>query len=325
MTHDAAPELAAADLGDGRRLAVRPLTPQDADLAVGVIHRAFRARPVIGAAAAALLDDATTIGDALARGGGYLAVLDGGPVGIALVTRREDGSLRIGRVGVVPDHRQQGIASFLITVILDLLSARGESSVHLLARKEYPAITSWWQRHGFVREGEEGDCWVLIRALPVAVPVPDAEAMRALGRRLARLLGPGDVIIASGDLGAGKTTLTQGIGAGLGVAGAVISPTFVLARVHPSLGGGPPLIHVDAYRLGSFAELEDLDLEATLADSVTLIEWGSGVAEPLAPSRLEIDIRRGLDPTDETRWVFLTPIGRRFNRAALALTAKEER
>lgn len=324
MTHNASPELAVADLPDGRRLSVRAITPDDSGLAVEVIHRAFRARPVIGAAPAALSDDASTVADALARGGGYLAVVDGEPVGITLVTRRDDGSLRIGRVGVVPEQREQGFASFLIGVILDLLSARGESHVHLLARKEYPAIAHWWERHGFATDGEEGDCWILGRSLPVAVPVPDADAMRALGRRIAALVGPGDLIIASGDLGAGKTTFTQGLGAGLEVSGPVISPTFVLSRVHPSRTDGPALIHVDAYRLGSFAELEDLDLEATLGDAVTLVEWGAGVAEPLATDRLEIDIRRGLDPTDETRWVFLTPIGNRFDRAVLSAAAKEE-
>lgn len=103
----------------------------------------------------------------------------------------------------------------------------------------------------------------------------------------------------------------------------MISPTFVLARIHRSAVGGPDLVHVDAYRLGSFAELEDLDLDASLADSVTLVEWGAGVAEPLASERLEIDIRRGLDPADETRWVFVTPIGARFDRAALVAAVKE--
>jgi tRNA threonylcarbamoyladenosine biosynthesis protein TsaE len=143
----------------------------------------------------------------------------------------------------------------------------------------------------------------------VRVEVPTAEAMQALGRQLAGVLAAGDLLIASGDLGAGKTTLTQGIGAGLDVTGAIISPTFVLARIHPARDSGPALVHVDAYRLGSFAEVEDLDLEVSLADSVTLVEWGTGLAEGLADDRLEIDIRRSIDPDDDTRWVFLTPIG----------------
>lgn len=323
MTLDAAPDLAAATLADGRRLAVRALGPDDAGVAYGIIQKAFKARPVIGAQPQALRDDVTDVADAAARGGGYLALIDDEPVGVTLVTRRDDDTLRIGRVGVLPEHREQGVASFLVSVILDLLSARGETEVHLLARQEYPQIRRWWERHGFAVDGTEGDCHVMRRPLAVAASIPDADAMRALGGRLAGVLRPGDLIIATGDLGAGKTTLTQGLGAGLGVEGPVISPTFVLARIHRSAVGGPDLVHVDAYRLGSFAELEDLDLDASLADSVTLVEWGAGVAEPLASERLEIDIRRGLDPADETRWVFVTPIGARFDRAALVAAVKE--
>ena len=123
---------------------------------------------------------------------------------------------------------------------------------------------------------------ILAKPLPLAIAVPTARDMRGLGERLARLLRPGDLIIASGDLGAGKTTLTQGIGAGLGSVGPIISPTFVLSRIHPSTTGRPPLVHVDAYRLGGPEELDDLDLDASLAESVTVVEWGEGVAEGLA-------------------------------------------
>ena len=122
--------------------------------------------------------------------------------------------------------------------------------------------------------------------------VPTAGAMRDLGARLATLLRPGDLVVLGGDLGAGKTTFTQGIGAALGVRGAVTSPTFVIARVHPALDGGSALVHVDAYRLGSLAEVDDLDLDASLAESVTVIEWGEGLVEDLAPDRLEVRLRR---------------------------------
>ena len=91
--------------------------------------------------------------------------------------------------------------------------------------------------------------------------------------------------------------------------------------MHPSTAGGPALVHVDAYRLGSFAELEDLDLELSLEDSVTLVEWGAGIAEGLAAEHLDIDIRRSLDPEDETRAVFLTPIGERWLAARHELEA----
>jgi tRNA threonylcarbamoyladenosine biosynthesis protein TsaE len=131
----------------------------------------------------------------------------------------------------------------------------------------------------------------------VEVVVWTAAEMRALGRRLAALLGAGDLVILSGGLGAGKTTLTQGIADGLGVRGPVTSPTFVIARVHPPLGAvggpagpGPALVHADAYRLGSSLELDDLDLDADTATSVTVVEWGEGLAEGLAAERLEITI-----------------------------------
>ena len=122
--------------------------------------------------------------------------------------------------------------------------------------------------------------------------LPDAAATRAWGEALAGVLGAGDLVVLTGDLGAGKTTLTQGIGAGLGVRGQVASPTFVIARVHPSLRGGPALVHVDAYRLGSLDDVDALDLDESLEDSVTIVEWGGGLVESLADDRLEIVLDR---------------------------------
>jgi len=120
----------------------------------------------------------------------------------------------------------------------------------------------------------------------------DAEATRAYGLALAVLLRAGDLVVLTGPLGAGKTTLTQGLGAGLGVRGQVASPTFIIARVHPSLTDGPSLVHVDAYRLGSLEELDALDLDAGLDESVTVVEWGEGLAEVLSDDRLEVVIDR---------------------------------
>ncbi|WP_433474639.1 tRNA (adenosine(37)-N6)-threonylcarbamoyltransferase complex ATPase subunit type 1 TsaE [Spirillospora sp. CA-142024] len=145
-----------------------------------------------------------------------------------------------------------------------------------------------------------------------AVTVPTAEDMRELGVRLAGLLGAGDLLVLTGHLGAGKTTLTQGIGEGLKVRGPITSPTFVIARVHPSLAGGPSLVHVDAYRLGGFAELDDLDLDASVAESVTIVEWGEGLAEGLAEDRLEMIISRGDGPGEE-REVRIVGVGRRWS------------
>ncbi|HEY7483304.1 MAG TPA: tRNA (adenosine(37)-N6)-threonylcarbamoyltransferase complex ATPase subunit type 1 TsaE [Streptosporangiaceae bacterium] len=116
--------------------------------------------------------------------------------------------------------------------------------------------------------------------------------MHDLGVRLAGLLRAGDLVVLSGDLGAGKTTLTQGIGEGLKVRGPITSPTFVIARVHPSLSDGPPLVHVDAYRLNDLAEVDDLDLDASLDDAVTIVEWGEGMVEDLSTDRLEIRLTR---------------------------------
>ncbi|MCK6209921.1 tRNA (adenosine(37)-N6)-threonylcarbamoyltransferase complex ATPase subunit type 1 TsaE [Georgenia sp. EYE_87] len=128
--------------------------------------------------------------------------------------------------------------------------------------------------------------------MTLTLTLPDADATRDLGRRLAAVLRAGDLVLLSGDLGAGKTTLTQGIGTGLGVRGQVASPTFIIARVHPALGDGPDLVHVDAYRLGSLDEVDALDLDTSLEDSVTVVEWGAGKVETLSADRLEIDLRR---------------------------------
>jgi tRNA threonylcarbamoyladenosine biosynthesis protein TsaE len=124
------------------------------------------------------------------------------------------------------------------------------------------------------------------------VVIADREAMHRLGEALAVVLEPGDLLVLSGGLGAGKTTLTQGIGRGLQVRGDVTSPTFVIARVHPSTVGGPALVHVDAYRLSSLDEVDDLDLDTSLDSSVTVVEWGEDKVEGLAQNRLLVRIER---------------------------------
>jgi tRNA threonylcarbamoyladenosine biosynthesis protein TsaE len=150
------------------------------------------------------------------------------------------------------------------------------------------------------------------------IEVPTAADMHALGRRLAAVLRAGDLVVLSGPLGAGKTTLVQGLGAGLGVRGPVTSPTFVIARVHPPRsGGGPGLVHVDAYRLSSVAEVDDLDLDASLDDCVTVVEWGEGLVEGLAVDRLEVTIEMSPAGADgETRMVGMAGIGERWETAA---------
>lgn len=157
-----------------------------------------------------------------------------------------------------------------------------------------------------------------------AVVVTTRDAMHDLGERLAALLRPGDLVVLSGGLGAGKTTLTQGIGRGLGARGQITSPTFVIARVHPSTTGGPALVHVDAYRLESLDEVDDLDLDASLDESVTVVEWGEGKVEGLSDDRLLVEIERptgagapSSDDGDEPRAVTITGIGERWDGVGL--------
>jgi tRNA threonylcarbamoyladenosine biosynthesis protein TsaE len=140
----------------------------------------------------------------------------------------------------------------------------------------------------------------LLRDLAVATP----EAMRELGAALAAAARPGDLVVLVGPLGAGKTVLVQGIGGGLGSSIPVTSPTFVIARVHSD--GRIPLVHVDAYRLSSVAEVDDLDLDASLEESLTVVEWGEGLVEGLADGHLRVEIDR---PDDgETRTVRLVDV-----------------
>lgn len=165
--------------------------------------------------------------------------------------------------------------------------------------------------------------------------VSDPKQTQALGQALSRYLKAGDLVMLSGGLGSGKTTFTQGIGKGLGVRGAVASPTFIVARVHPPLNaGGVPLIHADAYRIDSVEDLETLDLDSSLADSVTVVEWGEGKTEGLSRSRLEISITRprGAAPSftpgqvvdledldDGKRIIQINPIGQRWEAVDMHL------
>ncbi|HEY6684403.1 MAG TPA: tRNA (adenosine(37)-N6)-threonylcarbamoyltransferase complex ATPase subunit type 1 TsaE [Propionibacteriaceae bacterium] len=271
-------------------LVVSIASPQDAAAMIEVIHSAFGARPPIDPPSTAIEETAETLAASLQLGSGILAQVGGRPAGVIVVLPGTDGAARFSRVSVHPELQRHGIASVMVNAAEELAAIQGFKRVELFSRSEFPEFITFWQHRGFVVDRAVPHGVILTKSLPLAIKVPTSEAMIRLGERLAQLLERGDVIIAGGDLGAGKTTLTQGIGRGLASEGPIISPTFVLSRIHPSAIGRPTLMHVDAYRLSTSYELDDLDLDAAVADSVTVVEWGQGIAEGLADDRLEIDI-----------------------------------
>ncbi len=296
-------------------LVVRRVGPEAAKAVHAVVRAAFAARPPLDPPADALAETPETLATALGVGGGLLATLEGRPVG-ALVLEPQGETVWLRRFGVLPSAQRLGVAGALVA---EALATADGTEVAVVARDELPATVAFWRGHGFVETAGRPPYRELRRALPRTYAVPDADAMRALGEAIGRLLRAGDLVVLSGELGAGKTTFTQGLGAGLGVRGGVTSPTFVIARVHPSLAAGPDLVHVDAYRLGGIEELDDLDLDASLDEVVTAVEWGTGIAEGLADSRLEVRIARSTgapdpDADDEAdpRTVTLVPLGVRF-------------
>lgn len=285
-----------------------------ADDVLAVIHGAFAGRPVLDPPATALEETRDSVAAALAAHGGLLAVHDGQPVGALLFA---DGPLLgLRRVGVLAEARKHGVASLLAERAEAVARERGCSGLALEARTELPKTVQFWQRHGYTEVDRDGPRLHLQRLLPVRLTLPRPEDTTAVGERLAAVLRSGDLVILTGDLGAGKTTFTQGLGAGLGVRGSVTSPTFVISRVHPSLVGGPALIHVDAYRLGDSAELDDLDLDTDVDEAVTVVEWGSGLAEALSTDRLEIVLHRA---ADDVRTMTVTPVGARWTGVELGL------
>ncbi len=294
---------------------VHEVGPEHASDVVAVIHAGFGARKPLDPPATATDETVESVERALAEHGGLLAVTGGEAVGAMLLEPGGD-LLGMRRVAVHPDAQGMGVAGALVGTAERVAHARGYDGLSLAARAELPETIRFWEHLGYGEVARSGADLTMAKRLPVVVVAASAEEARALGEKLASVLRAGDLLILSGDLGAGKTTFTQGLGAGLQVRGAVTSPTFVIARVHPSLVGGPALVHVDAYRLGGIPELDDLDLDTSLEDAVTVVEWGEGVAEGLADTRLEITITRarGDDPLDDddARHVRVTPVGSRW-------------
>jgi tRNA threonylcarbamoyladenosine biosynthesis protein TsaE len=288
---------------------VKPVGPEESATVHEVVHAAFEARPPLDPPADALAETREQLEERLARHGGLLARVDGVPAG-ALVLDPVGSTMYLRRVGVVPAMQHHHVAAALIDAAVE--AAQGYDDLTVVAREELPATVRFWEHQGFREIRRETPNVELRRPLRTAVyHAPDADAMRGLGRSVAGQLTAGDLIVLTGSLGAGKTTFTQGLGAGLGVRGAVTSPTFVIARVHPSEIGGPALVHVDAYRLGGIDELDDLDLDTSLDQAVTVVEWGEGLAEGLSESRLEVHLVRD-DETDHRR-VEITPVGPRWH------------
>lgn len=300
---------------------VEVVGPEAAGVVLEIVHAAFADRAPLDPPTDALSETEETIAARLAAGAGLVARVDGRPAGAVLLDAEPDGrTVHLRRFGLTPAARGRGVAVALVRAGLlaasDLGAGRAERAV-VFSREELPHTARFWRQQGFAEIGRQTPYVEMARALPRRYDVPTADDMRALATRLAGLLRAGDVLVLSGDLGAGKTTFTRGLGAALQVRGDVTSPTFVISRVHPSLVGGPALVHVDAYRLGGAAELDDLDLDTDLDLAVTVVEWGEGLAEDLAESPLEIRILRGVGGdtgTDDTdpRIVEIDPLGPRW-------------
>jgi len=289
-----------------------------------VIHRAFATRPALDPPATAGDETLETVAAALERDGGLLATRRGLPMGAILFDRTRPAMLGLKRVSVDPLGRDRGVASVMVGVAEDVAEERGMDGIWLHVREELPDNIRFWSHRHYLPVRQDGRTIEMGKTLWLAREVPDADAMRDLAAKVATLLRAGDLLVLTGDLGAGKTTFTQGLGEALGVRGPVTSPTFVIARTHPSEVGGPALVHVDAYRLGSAAEIDDIDLDATTDESVTVVEWGAGMAEQLSDSWLSIAIEtRAVSPgdplgtasgleSDEMRVVTIRPRGRRW-------------
>ncbi len=295
--------------------------PEAAAVVLEVVRAAFADRPRLDPPTDALAETEESIAARLAAGAGLVARVAGGrPAGAVLLDAEPDGrTVHLRRFGLTPAARGLGVAAALVRAGLYAAAEVGDGTAEravVFAREELPHTVRFWRRQGFAETGRQGAYVELARALPRRYVVPTPDDMRALATEMAGLLRAGDVLVLSGDLGAGKTTFTQGLGAALQVRGQVTSPTFVISRVHPSLVGGPDLVHVDAYRLGGAAELDDLDLDTDLDRAITVVEWGEGLAEDLADSPLEIRILRtlGADPAEDVdpREVEIDPLGQRW-------------
>jgi tRNA threonylcarbamoyladenosine biosynthesis protein TsaE len=273
-----------------------------------LLHAAFAGQEELTPPSGALSESLDTLRADYAGDGGVL-LHDGDRLVGACRVRRLGLTWVIRRCAVAPDARRAGAGRLLVEAAQAWAAEEGAVRTHVGVRHALSGSRAFWERLGYRPLVGHGFWDELVRPLPLVLH--GADATRALGERLAGELRPGDLVVLSGPLGAGKTALTQGIGAGLGVQGAVTSPTFVLSRVHR---GPLPLVHVDAYRLRDSGtgrlELDDMDLDAWLPDSVTVVEWGEGLVEGLAEARLEVHLAR---PDEDSRVVEVRPVGARWS------------
>lgn len=307
-----------------RALDVIDARPDDAEAIVGVIHRSFGARKVLDPPSTALDETTQSVRKVIESTGGLLVERRERPMGAMLFDESRTDLLGLRRVAVDPEIQSRGIASAMVGVAEDVAEERGKDGLWLHVREELPDTIEFWRRRRYVQVRSEGPLLLMGKTLWLAREVRTVDETQAFAARLAGLLRAGDVIVMNGGLGAGKTTFTQGLGAALKVRGRVTSPTFVIARTHPPLADGPSLVHVDAYRLGDSSEIDDIDLDATTDDAVTVVEWGEDMAEQLSDSWLEINIEnrraRVTDPletavsggSDETRVITVKPHGPRW-------------
>lgn len=274
--------------------------PEHAEQVVDVIHRSFGSRKILDPPSTAMDETVESVAEVLGSAGGLLVERRGQPMGALLFDESRPGLLGLRRVSVDPDLQARGVASAMVGVAEDTAEERGKDGIWLHVREELPETVQFWTRRSYHPVGQEGPLIEFAKTLWLSREVPTPDLMKDLARRVERLLHRGDLLVLSGDLGAGKTTFTQGLGDALGVRGPITSPTFVLAREHPSLVDGPSLVHVDAYRLGNPHEIDDIDLDAVAQNAVTVVEWGDGMAEQLNDSwlwvRIEVRGPRPIDP-----------------------------
>jgi tRNA threonylcarbamoyladenosine biosynthesis protein TsaE len=270
--------------------------------------RAFVEQAVLTPPSGALSETAESVAADFAEGGGVLLRDDDGRLVATCRVRPLGAAWVLRRCAVDPAYQRTGVGRRLVEEAAAWAAEEGALHVHVGVRDALAGSRAFWESLGFTVLAHHGFWIELTRGL--LLRLDGAEQTHQLGRRLAAELRAGDLVVLGGPLGAGKTTLTQGIGAALDVRGLVTSPTFVLARVHP---GRLPLVHVDAYRLrdaGGRLELDDLDLDASLSDSVTVVEWGDGLVEGLADSRLDVRLERA---SADERTAVVTPVGPRWS------------